>query len=193
MCSSDLPASFSARVPRRGNRVTISKDSIQQKYSNEMAFYAGDEWDITPSFSINYGVRVPFFSTKGKTYQFIEPRLIAKLAIDPTTSIKAAYTQMNQFLHLVPNSTASLPTDIWLPSSALVKPQSSTQYSLGVFKNFRDNELETSVEIYYKDMSHQVLFKEATQLTLVQNIEDVLTFGSEIGRASCRERVCLAV
>lgn len=172
------PASFSARVPRRGNRVTINKDSIPQKYSNELAFYAGDEWDITPSFSINYGVRVPFFSTQGKTYQFIEPRLIAKLAIDPTTSIKAAYTQMNQFLHLVPNSTASLPTDIWLPSSAYVKPQGSTQYSLGVFKNFRDNELETSVEIYYKDMTHQVLFKEATQLTLVQNIEDVLTFGS---------------
>ena len=172
------PASFSARVPRRGNRVTISKDSIPQKYSNELAFYAGDEWDITSSFSINYGVRVPFFSTKGKTYQFIEPRLIAKLAIDPTTSIKAAYTQMNQFLHLVPNSTASLPTDIWLPSSAYVKPQGSTQYSLGVFKNFKDNELETSVEIYYKDMTHQVLFKEATQLTLVQNIEDVLTFGS---------------
>ncbi len=172
------PASFSAKVPKKGNRVTISKDSIPQKYSNELAFYAGDEWDITSSFSINYGVRVPFFSTKGKTYQFVEPRLIAKLAIDPTTSIKAAYTQMNQFLHLVPNSTASLPTDIWLPSSAYVKPQGSTQYSLGVFKNFKDNELETSVEIYYKDMSHQVLFKEATQLTLVQNIEDVLTFGN---------------
>jgi TonB dependent receptor/CarboxypepD_reg-like domain/TonB-dependent Receptor Plug Domain len=172
------PASFSAKVPRRGNRVTISKDSIEQKYSNELAFYAGDEWDITPSFSINYGVRMPFFSASGKTYQYLEPRLIAKLTLDPTTSLKASYTQMNQFLHLVPNSTASLPTDIWLPSSPFVKPQGSSQYSLGIFKNFKDNALETSVEIYYKDMRNQVLFKEATQLTLVQNIEDVLTFGS---------------
>ena len=171
------PASFSARVPRRGNRATISKDSIPQRYSNEFAMYAGDEWDITPKFSINYGVRLPFFQTKGKTYQFVEPRLIAKLTLDPTTSIKAAFTQMNQFLHLVPNSTASLPTDIWLPSSNVVKPQGSTQYSLGVFKNFKDNALETSLEVYYKDMTNQVLFKEGTQLTLVKNIEDVLTFG----------------
>lgn len=173
-----FPATFSAKVPKKGNRVTINKDSIAQRYSNEIAFYAGDEWAISPKFSINYGVRVPVFSTSTKTYQYFEPRIIAKLNLNESTSIKASYTQMNQFLHLVPNSTASLPTDIWLPSSSYVKPQHSTQYSLGLFKNFKNNEIETSAEVYYKDMRNQVLFKAGTQLTLVQNIENALTFGN---------------
>lgn len=171
------PASFSAKVPKKDNRVTINKDSIAQRYSNEMALYGGDEWDISKKLSVNYGVRIPSFYVPGKSYLFIEPRLIAKFSINPTTSLKASFTQMNQFLHLVPNSTASLPTDIWLPSSKYVKPQGSTQYSIGLFKNFKDNEIETSLEVYYKNMSNQVLFKEGTQLTLTQNIEDVLTFG----------------
>lgn len=172
------PASFSAKIPKKGNRVTINKDSIPRQLSDELAFYASDDFDVTNRFSINYGVRVPYFLVKNKTYQFVEPRLIAKFSLNPTTSVKAAYTQMHQFLHLVPNSTASLPTDIWLPSSAYVKPQGSTQYSLGVFKNFKENEYETSLEIYYKDMNNQVLFKEGTQLTLVTDLEKTLTFGS---------------
>jgi hypothetical protein len=171
------PASFSAKVPKNGNRITVNKDSIPQRYSNEWALYAGDEWTINNSISMNYGVRIPFFHTSNSRYSFVEPRLIVKYGLDSTTSIKASFTQMNQFLHLVPNSTASLPTDIWLPSSEKVKPQGSTQYSLGIFKNFMDNTLETSVEVYYKDMTNQVLFKEGTQLTLVQNLEEVLTFG----------------
>jgi hypothetical protein len=85
---------------------------------------------------------------------------------------------MNQFLHAVPYSTASLPTDVWIPSSGLVKPQNSQQYSLGLFKNLKENLYELSVEGYYKDMKNQVLFKQGTQLTLESNIENQLTFGS---------------
>jgi len=84
---------------------------------------------------------------------------------------------MNQFVHLIPNSSASLPADIWLSSNSLIKPQNSSQVALGLFKNFRDNEVETSIEAYYKTMDNQVLFKEGTQLGLNTNIDDKLTFG----------------
>jgi hypothetical protein len=86
---------------------------------------------------------------------------------------------MNQFVHLVPSSTASLPTDIWLTSSVKVKPQNSTQYALGFYRNFKNNEIETSVEVYYKTMNNQVLFKEGTQIALNTNLDDVLTFGND--------------
>jgi hypothetical protein len=172
------PASFSAKVPKKGNRISITKDSIPQRYSNEMAFYAGDEWNISPSFSINYGLRLPYFFTSKADYLFVEPRVITKFQLSRTSSLKASYTKMNQFLHLVPTSTASLPTDIWIPSSNQVKPQNSQQFTLGFFKNFMNNDLETSLEVYYKSMENQVLFKEGTQLTLVTNIEEVLTFGT---------------
>ena len=172
------PAAFSAKIPKKGNKVTINKDSIPQKYSNEMALYANHEWNMTEKLGLNYGLRLPYYFTAQKAYLLFEPRITFKVSINKTTSLKASYTVMNQFLHLVPNSTASLPTDIWIPSSALVKPQNSQQYSLGLFKNFKENSVETSVEIYYKSMKNQVLFKEGTQLTLVSNIEDALTFGN---------------
>ncbi|MCI0750255.1 MAG: TonB-dependent receptor, partial [Flammeovirgaceae bacterium] len=87
------------------------------------------------------------------------------------------YTQMNQFVHAIPYSTASFPTDIWIASNKYVKPQQSIQYSLGVFKNLQENLYELSVEGYYKEMENQVLFKQGTKLTTQSNIEDQLTFG----------------
>ena len=84
--------------------------------------------------------------------------------------MKASYTRMNQFLHLIPNSTAGLPTDIWVPSSNKTKPQSSTQYALGYFQNFKDNAIETSAEVYYKKMDNQVLFGEGKQLRINVNL-----------------------
>ncbi len=171
------PASFSAAIPRRGNRLTINKDSINKLNSKEMAFYLGDEFDASQKFSINYGVRVPFFSASGKTYSFAEPRITTKLSVGPDASVKASYTRMNQFLHLIPNSTAGLPTDIWVPSSNKTKPQSSTQYALGYFQNFKDNEIEASVEVYYKNMDNQVLFGEGKQLRINVNLDSLIVHG----------------
>ncbi len=171
------PASFSSRIPRRGNRLTINKDSINKLNSNEMAFYLGDEFDASQKFSINYGVRVPVYTASGKTYSFIEPRITTKLSVSPVSSIKASYTRMNQFLHLIPNSTAGLPTDIWVPSSNKTKPQSATQYALGYFQNFKENEIEVSAEIYYKTMDNQVLFGEGKQMRINVNLDSLIVSG----------------
>ncbi len=171
------PASFSSRIPRRGNRITINKDSINKLNSNEMAVYLGDEFDASQKFSVNYGVRVPVYTVSGKTYSFIEPRITTKLSVSPVSSIKASYTRMNQFLHLIPNSTAGLPTDIWVPSSYKTKPQSATQYALGYFQNFKDNEIEVSAELYYKTMDNQVLFGEGKQLRINVNLDSLIVSG----------------
>lgn len=171
------PASLSAKVPKKGNLFSINPDSIPRRYSNEAALYIGDEYHISDRFSIDYGLRLPFFSGSGKTYSFLEPRITTQYSFNENTSVKASYTLMNQFVHLIPNSTASLPADIWLSSSPVIKPQNSAQVSLGLFKNFKDNEIETSVEVYYKNMRNQVLFKQGTQIAINTNLDDVLTFG----------------
>jgi hypothetical protein len=171
------PASFSARIPRNGKRLTLGRDTIAKRYSDEFAFYAGDEFDVSKKFSINYGLRVPLFTAYGKSYVFIEPRITAKISAGSNASIKASYTKMNQFLHLIPNSTAGLPTDIWIPSSKTTKPQTAVQYALGYFRNFKDNAIEASVEVYYKKMSSQVLFGEGKQLRINVNIDSLLTYG----------------
>ena len=171
------PASFSAKIPRRGNRLTLNRDSIYKRYSNEMAFYACDEFDASKKLSVNYGIRIPFFNAYGKTYSFIEPRITVRLSAGSNASVKASYTRMNQFLHLIPNATAGLPTDIWIPASNKTKPQNATQYAIGYFRNFKDNEIETSVEVYYKKMNNQVLFGEGKQLRINVNIDSLLVYG----------------
>ncbi|MBC7827820.1 MAG: TonB-dependent receptor [Chitinophagaceae bacterium] len=171
------PASFSASIPRRGNRITINKGNINSLYSDEMAFYIANEWDASTKFGVNYGLRVPVFTASGKTYSYIEPRISSKLSVGATTSVKASYTRMNQFLHLVPNATAGLPTDIWIPSGKKTKPQSSTQYAIGVYKNFLDDEIEASLEVYHKRMDNQVLFGEGKQLKISSNLDSLLVYG----------------
>ncbi|HRI62260.1 MAG TPA: TonB-dependent receptor, partial [Saprospiraceae bacterium] len=171
------PASTSAKIPKKGDRLQIKPDSIPRTYAGEAAFFLNDEIYLGPRLGASVGVRVPVFTSKGTTYTAVEPRLTVKYSINQTTSIKAAYTEMNQFLHLVPSSTASLPTDIWISSSPLVKPQTSRQMALGFFRNFADNQYEVSIEGYYKTMQNQVLFKEGTQVILSTNLEQQLTFG----------------
>lgn len=171
------PGAISAKVPKKGNRVNVSQDSINQQYSKEAALYFGDDYKASTRISLSPGIRVPLFIANKKNYVFLEPRLTAKYSIGEHSSVKASYTQMNQFVHLVPNSTASLPADIWLSSNAYIKPESSHQIAVGFFRNFLDNCIEASVELYYKTMDNQVLFKEGTQLLLNTNIDSQLTFG----------------
>jgi hypothetical protein len=76
------------------------------------------------------------------------------------TSIKASVSRNLQYIHLVSNSGNTLPTDLWVPSTYIVKPQKSWLYALGLFKNFDDNKIETSAEFYYKSMQNQIDYKE---------------------------------
>jgi len=97
-----------------------------------------------------------------------------------TSSVKASYTQNYQYIHLASLSSLSLPTDIWVPSSTLVKPQKGVQYAAGYFRNFFHNMFETSVEIYYKTMGNQVEYKEgvAPGANVADNPDNSFTFGT---------------
>jgi len=172
-----IPSAVTSKIPVSGKISTIKPDSINAKYSNQIALYAGDEIIINKKISLYLGTRIPVFIDKNIQYSDIEPRTTLKYSFNASSSVKASYTKMNQFLHLVQSSTASLPTDIWISSSKIVKPQISQQFALGWFENFKNNTIETSVEAYYKTMQNQVLFKEGTQLQNYTNIDQQLTFG----------------
>ena len=86
-----------------------------------------------------------------------------------------------QYLHLVSNSTSTLPTDVWSPSTERVKPQDGIQYAVGYFHNFLDNSFETSVEVYYKDMNNQLDYAETSVTEF--GVDEELNFISGKGRA----------
>ena len=76
------------------------------------------------------------------------------------SSVKAAYTQNYQYIHLASLSSVYLPTDLWVPSSKIIKPQYGRQFAVGIFKNWLDNKWETSIEAYHKKMDNLIEYKE---------------------------------
>ena len=125
-------------------------------------------------------------NTKGstiQTYQNLEPRFSAKLEIGESASLKASYNRMTQYIHLLSNTAAATPFDIWTSSSNNIKPQIVDQVALGFFKNFgpTGNEYEASVEGYYKDLKNQIDYADNTNLFLNPAFEKDLLFGK--GRA----------
>ncbi|NNE56197.1 MAG: TonB-dependent receptor, partial [Flavobacteriales bacterium] len=113
------------------------------------------------------------------TYLKLEPRINMRLEIDNQSSVKAGYTHNYQYLHLTSLSATSLPTDVWIPSTDIVQPQFGIQYSVGYFRNFLDNQFESSIELYYKDMDNLIEYKEGTlpEDNVNDNIDNLLVFG----------------
>ncbi len=154
----------------------ISLDSIPVKFFDEFAVYFNDEIRLNQSFSANIGIRIPAFLSNQTKYYRVEPRASLNFKIDNTTSIKASYSLMNQFIHQIPSSTASVPIDIWIPSTRKTRPQRSEQVALGAFKN-HPRGFEASLELYHKTMDHQVLFQEGNQLIRSLDVDQLLTYG----------------
>ena len=174
-------------------------------YGNESAIYLLDEWDINENLKINAGFRLSMYQHIGpftryyknpnsgitdstvnynnfesiKTYFGPEPRFSARYLFNDNSSLKLGIAHNYQYVHLATISSVSLPTDLWFPSTEVVKPQISTQYSMGYFKNFFENKYEGSVEVYYKDLQNLIEYKENSfpEDNLSNNVDNQLTFG----------------
>lgn len=144
--------------------------SVFQNIGKGTTHNYNDEYDVTDT--INY--------TAGKvynTYAGLEPRVGFKYTLNETSSIKANYNRMRQYLQLASNGTSSSPLDIWFPSSPNVLPQIADQVAIGYFRNFKKNTYEASVELYYKSMKNTVDFKNHAELLLNPLLEGELRFG----------------
>ena len=160
----------------RAGDVEFAPDEIFKQYSNEGALYISDDFELTDEIKINAGLRFSSFQHSGyisfrdylyndlngsdDNYRHVEPRLSLRYRINTTSSIKSSYSENYQYIHLASTSSVSLPTDLWIPSSSVIKPKHSRQYAIGYFKNFNDNLIETSVELYHKDMENLIEYKE---------------------------------
>jgi hypothetical protein len=115
------------------------------------------------------------------TYINPEPRLNMAYKINAASSLKASYNRMFQYLHLIQNIAASTGQEFWTPSTNYIKPQQSDQVAVGYFRNFMNNALETSVEVYYKSMKNTVELIDNAAIDFTENIESQLVEG--LGRA----------
>jgi len=189
----------------RSGEVTFNTGDIVKLYGHEGAVYFSDDFDVTEKFRLNIGARYSGFAHMGpftryikdpttgsnsdtivydkgdvvKFYHGIEPRMSLRYSLNKTSSIKASYTHNLQYIHLASLSTVSLPTDVWVPVTDRTKPQIGDQFSVGYFKNFKDDMYETSVEVYYKTMQNQVEYREGAQPDddVRDNIDNNFVFG----------------
>ncbi len=112
-----------------------------------------------------------------ETYGNFEPRIAANFSLSDASSIKASYNRMTQYVHLLSNSVAATPIDIWTPVTNNIKPSIADQVALGYFRNFKDNTYEASAEVYYKKTQNVVDYINSADLFINDLIEADLLSG----------------
>ena len=179
----------------RSGDVEFAPDEIFRQYSNEGALYFSDDFELSDEIKINAGIRYSSFQHRGDinilkyiqndltfnsdNYRNIEPRFSLRYKLNTTSSLKTSYTENYQYIHLASTSSVSLPTDLWVPSSTVIKPKFSRQYAIGYFKNLKDNMYETSLEAYYKEMTNLIEYREGflPEDNTNQSSDNSFTFG----------------
>ncbi|SDE69409.1 Outer membrane receptor proteins, mostly Fe transport [Dyadobacter soli] len=116
-----------------------------------------------------------------KSYGNLEPRAALNIGVTSNASIKASYNRTSQYLHLLSNTAASSPLDVWTLSGLNIKPEKADQVAIGWFQNFNNNTYEASVELYYKKLYNQIDYVPASDLLLNEYFTGDLLFGK--GRA----------
>lgn len=165
--------------------IEADDDERLNRKALESALYFTNEHKITPLFSLRYGLRLSMFNNIGAetlylfdeeyrwvdsavygggdifhTETHLEPRLAMIYQVGATSSVKASYARTVQYAQLGSNSTGGLPFDMWFPTSPNIKPQKCDQLAAGYFRNFRGNDIETSVELFYKRLTDVIDFAD---------------------------------
>jgi hypothetical protein len=112
------------------------------------------------NFKADIGINQINYQVDKKWYPNIEPRLSLNYKLNSHTSLKASYNYLTQFLHLLTNSSLSLPTDLWVPITDKIKPLKSHNYSLGYYKSIKNNSFQLIVEGYYRSMNNLLEYSE---------------------------------
>ena len=129
--------------------------------ANQLHVYAEDEVRLSSAIKLNAGVHGSGFEVENRQYFSLQPRVSLWFGLGPSTSLKASYAAMRQYIHLLATARGlSLPTDLWVPSTERVRPQQSAQVALGVARLLNDGRLELSLEGFYKRMKHLIDYKE---------------------------------
>ncbi|HEV8511784.1 MAG TPA: TonB-dependent receptor [Cyclobacteriaceae bacterium] len=187
--------------------------SLEKKYNLETSLYLSHSMKLNPVLSIDYGLRYSDFRLFGPGTQYIydnpapgvrripiganvykhgeviqtygnwQPRFSFKAQLNEANSIKGSYNRMVQYLHLISNTTASNPLDVWTPSSPNIKPELGDQFTLGYFHTLTTSstQYEFSVESYYRATQNQIDYINGANLLINEYLEGDLLSGK--GRA----------
>lgn len=178
------PNTMSAEI----SDTTLGEDfsNNNNQYAHEVGIYIGDDFKINDRFTLYLGVRNSYFVHVGPFTRYVkddlrqntieeirykdnqpvafywdvEPRASFKVSLTENSSIKASYMRNSQYIHLASVSSTTLPIDLWVACSDVVKPQKGSQYALGYFQNLFNDKYEGSIEVYYKSLKNQIEYMD---------------------------------
>jgi outer membrane receptor for ferrienterochelin and colicin len=150
----------------KADTVIVTDNTPQHAYSNELALYTEDDWDISEKNRLNAGLRFSLFQVNGKTYTSIDPRVSLCYLLADKMALHAGYSLMQQYVHLLSSNSVILQTDLWVPVTGKIKPMQSHQYSLGTLYELSAF-LTLSLEAYYKDMRNVIEYRDGISYTSV--------------------------
>lgn len=192
-----MPGSY---LPANDSSLVVP-NVIEKERAWEGALYIDDKFILTNFMSVNVGMRMsafysfgpgsaliynPEFSKSKQTvidtlnfrsgevsgkYAGPEFRMSMNFRVNDKSSFKINYNRTRQYLHLLSNSTSIAPTDTWKLSDYYLKPQIGDQFAVGFYKMLFKNSIETSAELYYKQIKNMVDFKGGTKLIMDEHIE----------------------
>lgn len=126
----------------------------------ENGLYLENEISIGTRFFTNIGLRFANYQTPGRNYISYEPRFLSTFMFSGNILLKASYSSMNQYIHLLTGSGPNMQNDVWVPVTEAVKPSLSKQFAFGLEKSFRNSEFEVSIEGYHKTMNNLITYKD---------------------------------
>ena len=168
------------------NSFTIKSSAIavdttfgsQRVSAQEVAFYGEDEIRVNARLAANIGLRAVAYSVAGRTFGGVQPRLLATYLVGEHTALKASFSTMQQYLHLLSNNGAGLPTDLWVPATARIAPQRAQQVAVGVAHTIAAWGVEVSAEAFHKSLNDLIEFREgATFYNSSQDWQDKVVTG----------------
>ena len=153
--------------------VEISQDKVKAK---EIAAYVEDDMELFDKLKVNAGLHASAFFVDGEKYFSLQPRISSRYLLDNGLAIKTSFASMAQYIHLLSNEGIGLPTDLWLPSTARVKPQTSWQVATGIAKTIGES-YEVSLEGYYKKMNNLIAYEDGSGLFEFSDWQDRIVTG----------------
>jgi hypothetical protein len=191
------------RIDARADSYILNFEQFSTMNAVEGALFCDGTIPLSSKLSISAGLRLSFFDhrgpyrkiesnslgqvtdtldyPRGKSLAFFaypEPRIVLKYQFNPYNSIKASFMRIAQYVHLATSASASLPTDIWIPSTSGLKPLIGDQVSLGYFKNFLNRNFDFSAELYYKKMNNQLEFLQGVIYNSIEgNMDENIAVG----------------
>ena len=150
---------------------------------DELFVYENDQPVVFDPFQLVYREATPIDTINpgrgGSLESFFnfEPRVSAAYTINDKTSIKASYTRLAQYLHLLSNTSSPTPLDVWTPSGPFIEPQLLDQYALGFFRNIKNGEYTIEMEGFYKDIQNRIDYIDGADLIANNAIEQVILNG----------------